>query len=78
MTGFGFSTDRVFACAFHVALAIFSVVVFATLGCTIGAYFLGREPATDIPSSTAPEQSAPLPGLQAHKALTPRYSEKHT
>src|SRR5699024_10365177 len=39
-TGAGFSADTVFACILHVVLAIFSVVVFATLAGTLGAYFL--------------------------------------
>lgn len=43
ITGSGFSADTVFARILHVVLAIFSVVVFATLAGTIGAYFLGRE-----------------------------------
>lgn len=47
ITGAGFSADTVFARILHVVLAIFSVVVFATLAGTIGAYFLGREPKTE-------------------------------
>lgn len=46
ITGSGFSADTVFVRMLHVVLATFSVVVFATLAGTLGAYFLRREPKT--------------------------------
>lgn len=61
VTGSGFSADTVFARILHVALAIFSVVVFATLAGTIGAYFLGDEPGAEEASSTEDGHTAPLP-----------------
>ena len=60
ITGSGFSADTVFARILHVILAVFSVVVFATLAGTIGAYFLGREPGREEPSTVDPEPTAPL------------------
>jgi voltage-gated potassium channel len=46
ITGSGFSVDSVFTRILHVILAIFSVVVFATLAGTLGAFFLRRDPET--------------------------------
>ena len=46
ITGSGFSADTIFVRMLHVVLATFSVVVFATLAGTLGAYFLRREPET--------------------------------
>ncbi|GAA4106162.1 voltage-gated potassium channel [Enteractinococcus coprophilus] len=51
VTGSGFSVDTVFARILHVVLAIFSVVVFATLAGTLGAFFLRREPVAEEESS---------------------------
>jgi voltage-gated potassium channel len=51
ITGAGFTADTVFARILHVVLAIFSVVVFATLASTLGAYFLGRETTQETPSA---------------------------
>ncbi|MDN6149800.1 MAG: ion transporter [Yaniella sp.] len=61
VTGAGFSADTVFARILHVVLAIFSVVVFATLAGTIGAFFLGRESTAEEVSSTERSHTAPLP-----------------
>src|SRR5699024_11028105 len=59
-TGAGFSADTVFACILHVVLAIFSVVVFATLAGTLGAYFLRREPEPEKVFSGEPDDTTPL------------------
>lgn len=64
ITGSGFSADNAFARVLHVVLAIFSVVVFATLAGTIGAYFLRGEPVADEASSAEPDQTAPPPTSQ--------------
>lgn len=61
VTGSGFSADTVFARILHVVLAIFSVVVFATLAGTIGAFFLRREPVAEEVSSAERSHTAPLP-----------------
>ncbi|MDN6457983.1 MAG: ion transporter [Yaniella sp.] len=61
VTGSGFSADTVFARILHVVLAVFSVVVFATLAGTIGAYFLGRDPVAEEVSSAEGSHTAPLP-----------------
>lgn len=61
VTGSGFSTDTVFVRVLHVALAVFSVVVFATLAGTLGAFFLRREPGTEDASSPEPNHTTPLP-----------------
>lgn len=61
ITGSGFSTDTVFARILHVVLAIFSVVIFATLAGTLGAYFLRPEPETEEVSSTGPDEVTRLP-----------------
>ena len=59
ITGAGFSADTVFARSLHVVLAVFSVVVFATLAGSIGAFFLRRDPVED---GTSPDDhTAPLP-----------------
>lgn len=58
-TGSGFSVDTVFTRFLHVVLAIFSVVVFATLAGTLGAYFLGREPAIGELASAESDGSPP-------------------
>lgn len=49
ITGSGFSTQTVLARFVHVALATYSVAVFATLAGTLGAYFL-RGDAADSPN----------------------------
>lgn len=64
VTGSGFSANTIFARILHVVLAIFSVVVFATLAGTLGAYFLGREPAAEKVPSTESDHTAPLPKNQ--------------
>jgi len=64
VTGAGFSADTVFARILHVVLAIFSVVVFATLAGTLGAFFLRREPGAEEASSAEPDHGAPLPKNQ--------------
>lgn len=61
VTGTGFSADTVFARILHVVLAVFSVVVFATLAGTIGAFFLGREPVAEEVPATEGSHTAPLP-----------------
>ncbi|NWN89564.1 MAG: hypothetical protein HLX51_13690 [Micrococcaceae bacterium] len=61
VTGSGFSADTVFARILHVVLAIFSVVVFATLAGTLGAFFLRREPVAEEVSSAEGSHTAPLP-----------------
>src|SRR5699024_6964926 len=60
VTGSGFSADTVFARILHVVLAIFSVVVFATLAGTIGAFFLRRDPVAEEVSSAKRSHTAPL------------------
>ncbi|GAA4106141.1 ion transporter [Enteractinococcus coprophilus] len=56
ITGSGFSADTIFVRMLHVVLATFSVVVFATLAGTLGAYFLRREPE---PEETSVADEAP-------------------
>lgn len=46
ITGTGLTADGGFARVMHVLLAIFLVVIFATLAGTLGAYFLRRDPTT--------------------------------
>lgn len=60
ITGAGFTADTVFVRILHVVLAIFSVVVFATLAGTLGAYFLGREARTQEAPSAEPGHTAHL------------------
>ena len=68
ITGSGFSADTVFARFLHVILAIFSVVVFATLAGTLGAYFLRREPEAKAESSAEPGHTNPLPGPSSSRS----------
>ena len=65
ITGAGFRVDTAFARILHVVLAIFSVVVFATLAGTLGAYFLGRE-------ATMQEAPSEDPDNGTYLASTPR------
>ena len=60
ITGAGFTADTVFVRILHVVLAIFSVVVFATLAGTLGAYFLGRETTTQEAPSAEPGHTTHL------------------
>lgn len=60
ITGAGFTADTVFVRILHVVLAIFSVVVFATLAGTLGAYFLGREATTQEAPSDEPDHTTHL------------------
>ena len=49
ITGSGFSTQTGFSKILHVALATYSVAVFATLAGTLGAYFLrGQDPMAPV------------------------------
>ena len=63
ITGDGITSEAPFARVVHVLLAVYSVVVFATLAGSIGAFFLRREEAEDpreqLSSSSA---AAPPPG----------------
>lgn len=65
VTGSGFSADSVVARILHVVLAIFSVVVFATLAGTLGAFFLRRDPGAEAVVSAEPDDTAPLPRKQS-------------
>jgi len=60
ITGAGVTADTVFVRILHVVLAIFSVVVFATLAGTLGAYFLGREATTQEAPSDEPDHTTHL------------------
>lgn len=60
VTGSDFSTDTIFVRVLHVVLAFFSVVVFATLAGTLGAFFLRRDPATEDAASPEPNHTTPL------------------
>lgn len=60
ITGAGFSSDTGFARILHVVVAIFSVVVFATLAGTLCAYFLRREPKPEKVFSGESDDTTPL------------------
>lgn len=67
VTGFGFSADTVFVRILHVVLAIFSVVVFATLAGAVGVFFLPRQPEAEEESSTERSHTVPFRTICANR-----------